>query len=248
MAFLVFLYVHTIPGPGPQRIELPLPWASGNVNRGLATFHRGAGMHSCDRGRDGDTERKVPGRRRGGRTAARRRWGWLLAGDRNAFFGLTLDNLSKQVILWGLLVGLFRFPPDLVLHRMIPGTAIGVLIGDRIYTWMAFRVARQTGRDDVTAMPLGIDTPSLFGLAFGVLGPVFVATRDADRAWKVGVAVLVLMGIPRTVGSFARATGCCQIRQLVGRGHLSPARAAARAISASPGDGARLYRVAADIW
>ncbi len=92
------------------------------------------------------------------------RYRWLRAGDLNAFIGLALDNLSKLVILWGLLVGIFRFPPDLVLHRMIPGTAIGVLIGDRIYTWMAFRLARQTGRDDVTAMPLGIDTASLFGL------------------------------------------------------------------------------------
>ena len=133
----------------------------------------------------------------------RGRYRWLRAGDLNAFFGLALDNLSNLVILWGLLVGIFRFPPDLVLHRMIPGTAIGVLVGDVIYTWMAFRLARRTGRADVTAMPLGIDTPSLFGLAFGVLGPAFLATGDAERAWKVGMAVLVLMGIVKVLGAFA---------------------------------------------
>lgn len=131
------------------------------------------------------------------------RYRWLRAGDLNAFFGLALDNLSNLVILWGILVGLFRFPPDLVLHRMIPGTAAGVLVGDLIYSAMAFRLARRTGRDDVTAMPLGIDTPSLFGLAFGVLGPAFLLTHDAERAWKVGMAVLVLMGIAKVLGAFA---------------------------------------------
>ena len=89
---------------------------------------------------------------------------WAGAGDLNAFFGLALDNLSNLVILWGILVGIFGFPQDLVLYRMIPGTALGVLVGDLVYTWMAFRLARRTGRDDVTAMPLGIDTASLFGL------------------------------------------------------------------------------------
>ena len=54
------------------------------------------------------------------------RYRWLRAGDLNAFFGLALDNLSNLVILWGILVGLFHFPPDLVLQRMIPGTAVGV--------------------------------------------------------------------------------------------------------------------------
>ena len=39
---------------------------------------------------------------------------------------------------------------------MFPGTALGVMIGDLAYNRLAFRLARATGRDDVTAMPLGI--------------------------------------------------------------------------------------------
>jgi len=141
---------------------------------------------------------------------------WARAGDLNAFFGLALDNLSNLVILWGILVGIFGFPQDLVLYRMIPGTALGVLVGDLIYTWMAFRLARRTGRDDVTAMPLGIDTPSLFGLTFGVLGPTFLATRDAEQAWRVGAAVLVLMGLAKVAGSFVGEG----VRRLVPRAGL----------------------------
>ena len=51
-----------------------------------------------------------------------------------------------------------------VVARMIPGTAaVGVLIGDLVYTWMAFGWPADPVRTDVTAMPLGLDTPSTFG-------------------------------------------------------------------------------------
>ena len=71
-------------------------------------------------------------------------------GDLNAFFGLMLDNLTQLVILAGILVGVLGFPKELVLTRIIPGSAIGVLIGDLIYTRMAVQLARKTGRANVT--------------------------------------------------------------------------------------------------
>ena len=134
--------------------------------------------------------------------APHRRVGWYAPGDVNAFFGLALDNLTQLVILSSLLIGLFKFPADLVLFRMIPGTAVGVLLGDLTYTWLAVRLARRTGREDVTAMPFGIDTPSLFGIVFGVLGPVMLLTNDAELAWRVGMGVTVLMGVVKLVLAF----------------------------------------------
>ena len=128
---------------------------------------------------------------------------WYAAGDVNAFFGLALDNLTQLVILSSLLIGLFKFPADLVLFRMIPGTALGVLVGDLAYTWLAWRLARRTGREDVTAMPFGIDTPSLFGIVFGVLGPVMLLTKDPQLAWQVGMGVTVAMGVTKLVLAFA---------------------------------------------
>jgi len=105
------------------------------------------------------------------------------------------DNVANLVILVTILVGAFHFPKDLVLHRIVPGTAVGVLVGDLIYAWMARRLARRTGRGDVTAMPLGLNAPSVFGMSFAVLGPAFLATGDAVLAWKIGMAVTVLMGL-----------------------------------------------------
>jgi hypothetical protein len=127
---------------------------------------------------------------------------WYAAGDVNAFFGLAVDNLTNLVVLAGLLVGVFGFPADLVLYRMVPGTALGVLAGDLWYTWLARRLARETGRTDVTAMPFGIDTPSLFGITFGVLGPTMLATRDPALAWKVGMGVTVAMGVAKLLLAF----------------------------------------------
>jgi AGZA family xanthine/uracil permease-like MFS transporter len=120
---------------------------------------------------------------------------WFRAGDANAFFALMFDNVANLVILVAILVGAFGFPKDLVLHRIVPGTAVGVLVGDLIYAWMARRLARRTGRGDVTAMPLGLNAPSVFGISFAVLGPAYLATGDAVLAWKVGMAVTVLVGI-----------------------------------------------------
>jgi AGZA family xanthine/uracil permease-like MFS transporter len=128
---------------------------------------------------------------------------WWAPGDWNAFFGLALDNLSLFVILSSLLIGVFHFPADLVLRVMVPGTAVGVLVGDLAYTWLAVRLMRRTGRDDVTAMPFGIDTPSLFGIVFGVLGPAMTITRDPILAWKIGMGVTVAMGAIKLVLAFA---------------------------------------------
>ncbi len=101
-----------------------------------------------------------------------------MAGDLNGFFGLVVDNLAVMAFLATVLVGVFKFPADIVFTRMFPGTALGVLVGDLIYTWMAVRLGRRTGRTDVTAMPLGIDTPTTIGLALLVLGPAFAGFRQ----------------------------------------------------------------------
>jgi AGZA family xanthine/uracil permease-like MFS transporter len=134
---------------------------------------------------------------------------WWATGDINAFFGLMLDNVSDMILMASLLVGVFGFPAEFVLTRMIPGTAVGVLVGDLIYTLMAVRLARREGRSDVTAMPLGLDTPSTFGSVFLVLGPSFRAELErqelagiaadpvaaAEHAWYVGITMLVAAGL-----------------------------------------------------
>lgn len=143
--------------------------------------------------------------------SAQRRW--LVAGDLNGFFGLVVDNLAVMAFLAGTLVGLYRFPAEIVFTRMFPGTALGVLVGDLVYTWMAVRLARRTGRRDVTAMPLGIDTPTTIGLTLLVLGPAFVGYKQqglgehdaAIATWHLGMAAMIVMGTLKFALSFAGA-------------------------------------------
>src|ERR1700760_2087401 len=97
---------------------------------------------------------KMPEMRGAARGAEYGGYRWFRVGDLNAFFALMFDNMANMVILAGILLGAFHFPKELVLYRMVPGTAVGVLLGDLAYAWMAVRLARRTGRDDVTAMPL----------------------------------------------------------------------------------------------
>jgi adenine/guanine/hypoxanthine permease len=130
------------------------------------------------------------------------RYRWLAPGDVNGFFALAIDNLALLAAMSAVLSGVFHLPSDLVFGRMIPGTAIGVLLGDLAYTVLAFRLARREQRNDVCAMPLGVDTPSMFGLCFGVIGPAWVATGDADRTLAIGTAVLATIGAIKIVGAF----------------------------------------------
>ena len=149
---------------------------------------------------------------------------WAAPGDINAFFGLSLDNLADLVLAVSLLAAVFDYPVQFALSHFVPGTAVGVVVGDLIFTWMAFRLARRTGRSDITAMPLGLDTPSTFGMVFFVLGPAYAASlaggmeRDAAarHAWHVGMCAIVASGIFKV---------CCSgvanaVRRLVPRAGL----------------------------
>ena len=127
---------------------------------------------------------------------------WAARGDIDAFFGLMLDNMTGLVILASILIGIFKMPAEIVLLKMVPGTALGVMLGDLAYSWMAFQLAKKEQRQDVCAMPLGIDAIALFGLTLGVIGPAFIATGDANKAWAVGMAVLIVMGAVKTITAF----------------------------------------------
>lgn len=139
------------------------------------------------------------------------RYRWFVPGDINGFFGLMFDNMTVLAFLAFILVVVFKYPEEIVYRHMIPGTAFGVLFGDLVYTWMAFQLARRTGNPNVTAMPLGLDTPSTIGVAFTVLGPAFLEFKAqglpeneaALQTWYLGMATMVFIGIVKLGFSFA---------------------------------------------
>ena len=149
---------------------------------------------------------------------------WATRGDINAFFGLSLDNLADLTLAVSLLVTVFNYPLEFALSHFVPGTALGVIVGDLLFTWMAIRLAKQTRRSNITAMPLGLDTPSTFGMVFFVIGPAYLdatgnglsETDAARQAWHIGMCCIVASGIFKL---------CCapvasKVRQLIPRAAL----------------------------
>jgi len=134
----------------------------------------------------------------------------FVAGDINGFFGLMFDNLTVLSFLAGILIFAFKYPADIVYSKMFPGTAFGVLVGDLIYAYMAINLAKRTNNKNVTAMPLGLDTPSTIGIALTVLGPAFIALKSkgmgereaAEMTWYIGMATMVMIGLIKVVFSF----------------------------------------------
>lgn len=130
-------------------------------------------------------------------------YAWAARGDVNAFFGLMLDNIADLVLAVSLLGAAFAFPTNFALQHMVPGTALGVLVGDLLFFFLALRVAHKTGNNSLTAMPLGLDTPSTFGMVFLVLGPAFVAAKGAGmeefaaarHTWHIGICAIFISGL-----------------------------------------------------
>jgi AGZA family xanthine/uracil permease-like MFS transporter len=138
------------------------------------------------------------------------RYQWAASGDINAFFGLMLDNIAGLILALTILQFEFQFPVDFAIRYMVPGTAIGVLVGDLMYFVLAFQLARKTQRSDVTAMPLGLDTPSTIGMVYFVIGPAYQAafTRSQDanlaatEAWHIGICAIIMTGLIKLLLAF----------------------------------------------
>ncbi len=154
---------------------------------------------------------------------------WAAVGDINAFFGLMLDNVAGLILIVSLLHQNFNFPVEFALRYMIPGTAIGVLIGDVAFFFIALWLAKRTSSDSVTAMPLGLDTPSTFGMVFFVLGPAYLAALPATEnpsaeqihaaamaAWQIGICSIFISGLIKIVCSL----GSGWVRRVVPRAGL----------------------------
>jgi len=92
-------------------------------------------------------------------------------------------------------------PDKLIFGVILPGAAISILLGNLFYSWQARRLAINTQRDDVTALPYGINTVSLFAFIFFIMAPVYNDTKDPYLVWKIGMIACFLSGIIEMLGA-----------------------------------------------
>ena len=135
---------------------------------------------------------------------------WFVSGDIDGFFGLALDNLIQLLLILSLCRVVLGFDDALLLHRVLPGVALSVVVGNVFYAWQAWKVAKAKGEGSVTALPYGINTVSLFAFIFLVMLPAKLAALGAGAteeqasraAWCAGVLACLGSGLIELGGSF----------------------------------------------
>lgn len=129
----------------------------------------------------------------------------LVKRDLDGFFGLAVDNLVQLLLIVGLCTRFCGMTGDhlyLLTRYMLPGAAVSLLIGNVFYALQAHWVAWREKRSDVTALPYGINTPSLIVYVFFVIKPAFDRTHDPVYAWKLGLIACLGSGLIEFGGAF----------------------------------------------
>jgi len=137
---------------------------------------------------------------------------WFVRQDIDGFFGLGLDNLIQILVIVSLTQGVLNFPSEIVYGRILPSVAISLIVGNVYYSWLAYQRGKAEGRDDITALPYGINTISLFVYIFLVMLPVqsqamadgASATEAAEMAWQAGMVACLGSGMIELGGGLDR--------------------------------------------
>ncbi len=133
---------------------------------------------------------------------------WMVRADVDGFFGLALDNLVQLLVIVGLCRHVLGFSDELIYRHILPGAAVSLLIGNAYYAYQAKCLAEASGRDDVCALPYGINTVSLFAYVFLVMLPakLVAQTGGAENpeqvAWQAGLLACFGSGLIELGGAF----------------------------------------------
>ncbi len=123
-------------------------------------------------------------------------------GDWNAFFGFGTNILVNLLTLTGLLRFVLGMPDELVFRRILPATGLMMFLSTMYYAWLAYRLAKKTGRTDVCALPSGISVPHMFIVTFVIMLPVKLATGDPVKGWQAGLTWVFIQSFVLMVGGF----------------------------------------------
>ena len=93
-------------------------------------------------------------------------------GDWNAFFGFGTNILVNMLTMTALLLYVLKLPGELVFGRILPATGLMLFLSTVYYAWLAYQLAKKTGRNDVCALPSGISVPHMFIVVFVIMPPM----------------------------------------------------------------------------
>ncbi len=123
-------------------------------------------------------------------------------GDWNALFGFGTNILVNVLVLTGLLRFVLQMPDALVFGRILPALGLMLFLSTGYYAFLAWNLARQTGRADVCALPSGLSVPHMFVVTFVVMLPIKLATGDPMHAWEAGLTWVFIQSFVLMAGGF----------------------------------------------
>ena len=123
-------------------------------------------------------------------------------GDWNAFFGFGTNILVNLLVLSGLLRFVLKMPDELVFRRILPATGLMMCMSTLYYAWLAYQLAKKTGREDVCALPSGISVPHMFVVTFVIMLPIAIKTGDPVRGWEAGLTWVFIQSFVLMIGGF----------------------------------------------
>ena len=132
------------------------------------------------------------------------RWWALSRGDLDTTIAQVGFNLAQMVIPVFLLIPVGISAGFSVTH-LLPGYALGFLIGSLGLVLLASRLANREKRTDITAHVYGNNVPAIIAYTLSIVLPVYLETHDVNRAWQVGAAAVAWTGIIKLLAApFAR--------------------------------------------
>ena len=123
-------------------------------------------------------------------------------GDWNAFFGFGTNILVNLLVLTGLLRFVLKMPDDIVFGRILPATGLMLCLSTVYYAYLAYQLAKKTGRSDVCALPSGISVPHMFVVVFVIMLPILGRTNDPVKAWEAGLTWVFIQSFVLMAGGF----------------------------------------------
>lgn len=123
-------------------------------------------------------------------------------GDWNAFFGFGTNILVNLLVLTGLLRFVLKMPDDLVFGRILPATGLMLCISTLYYAWLAYKLAKETGRTDICALPSGISVPHMFVVVFVIMLPIATMTGDPVKGWEAGLTWVFVQSFVLMIGGY----------------------------------------------
>jgi AGZA family xanthine/uracil permease-like MFS transporter len=123
-------------------------------------------------------------------------------GDWNAFFGFGTNILVNLLTLTALLRFVLKMPDELVFGRILPATGLMLCLSTLYYAHLAYKLAKETGRDDVCALPSGISVPHMFVVTFVIMLPITLKTGDPIKGWEAGLTWVFIQSFVLMIGGF----------------------------------------------